>query len=85
MSTRRPETATLSLSAQRPMRARLARLWTYFSEYRLGWLLAGVGTLISALTEASVPALLKPLLDDGFTQGSLQIWAQAPRFWVEGG
>ena len=56
------------------MRARLARLWTYFSEYRLGWLLAGVGTLISALTEASVPALLKPLLDDGFTQGSLQIW-----------
>ena len=56
------------------MSARLARLWTYFSEYRLGWLIAGFGTLISALTEASVPALLKPLLDDGFTEGSLSIW-----------
>ena len=56
------------------MGARLARLWTYFREYRLGWLIAGIGTLISALTEASVPALLKPLLDDGFTEGSLSIW-----------
>ena len=36
--------------------------------------LAAAGTLISALTEASVPALLKPLLDEGFTQGSLPIW-----------
>ena len=56
------------------MGARLARLWMYFKEYRLGWVIAAVGTLISALTEASVPALLKPLLDEGFTQGSLPIW-----------
>ena len=63
-----------SPAAQRPWGARLARLWTYFSEYRLGWALAIAGTLISALTEASVPALLKPLLDEGFTQGSLPIW-----------
>ena len=63
-----------SPSAQRPLRARLARLWTYFREYRLGWVIALAGTLISALTEASVPALLKPLLDDGFTQGTLPIW-----------
>ena len=63
-----------SPAAQRPWGARLARLWTYFSEYRLGWVLAIAGTLISALTEASVPALLKPLLDEGFTQGSLPIW-----------
>ena len=63
-----------SPAAQRAWGARLARLWTYFSEYRLGWALAIAGTLISALTEASVPALLKPLLDEGFTQGSLPIW-----------
>ena len=63
-----------SPAAPRPWGARLARLWTYFSEYRLGWVLAIAGTLISALTEASVPALLKPLLDEGFTQGSLPIW-----------
>ena len=63
-----------SPSAQRPLGARLLRLWTYFSEYRLGWVIAVAGTLISALTEASVPALLKPLLDEGFTEGSLPIW-----------
>ncbi|WOP14612.1 lipid A export permease/ATP-binding protein MsbA [Ottowia sp. SB7-C50] len=63
-----------SPSAQKPLRMRLARLWTYFREYRLGWVIALAGTLISALTEASVPALLKPLLDDGFTQGTLPIW-----------
>ena len=62
-------------AVQRPLKARLLRLWTYFSEYRLGWVIAIAGTLVSALTEASVPALLKPLLDDGFTKGSLPIWS----------
>ncbi|QTD44471.1 lipid A export permease/ATP-binding protein MsbA [Ottowia testudinis] len=70
-----PNPPPASPAAERPWRARLARLWPYFSEYRLGWVLAIAGTLISALTEASVPALLKPLLDDGFTQGSLPIWS----------
>ncbi len=63
-----------SPSAQRPLGARLARLRSYFSEYRLGWIIAIAGTLVSALTEASVPALLKPLLDEGFTEGSLPVW-----------
>jgi len=36
--------------------------------------MAIAGTAISALTEASVPALLKPLLDEGFTEGRLPIW-----------
>ena len=34
-----------------------------------------LATLIGSLTEAGIPALLKPLLDRGFTQGSLQLWA----------
>ncbi|MFT4195198.1 lipid A export permease/ATP-binding protein MsbA [Ottowia sp.] len=63
-----------STAAQRPLKDRLLRLWTYFREYRLGWAIAIVGSLVSALTEASVPMLLKPLLDEGFTQGSLPIW-----------
>jgi subfamily B ATP-binding cassette protein MsbA len=62
------------LAAARPLGTRLRRLWAYFGQYRLGWIIAVAGTVISALTEASVPALLKPLLDDGFTQGSLAIW-----------
>ncbi len=70
----RPSAPPVSPSAQRPLKARLARLWEYFSEYRLGWFIAVFGTLVSALTEASVPALLKPLLDEGFTEGSLPIW-----------
>ena len=63
-----------STAAQRPLKDRLLRLWTYFREYRLGWAIAIGGSLVSALTEASVPMLLKPLLDEGFTQGSLPIW-----------
>jgi len=59
---------------QQTLKTRLLRLWVYFSEYRLGWAIAVIGSLVSALTEASVPALLKPLLDDGFTQGRLPIW-----------
>ena len=74
MTDSRPVQPPVSPSAQRPLSARLARLWTYFSEYRLGWVIAIGGTLVSALTEASVPALLKPLLDEGFTDGSLPIW-----------
>ncbi|MCL1961485.1 MAG: lipid A export permease/ATP-binding protein MsbA [Desulfovibrionaceae bacterium] len=58
-----------------PLKTRLRRLWTYFSEYRLGWAIAIAGTLVSALTEASVPALLKPLVDQGFTEHSLPVWA----------
>ena len=70
-----PSTARAATSsASQPLATRLARLWRYFSEYRLGWVIAALGTLVSALTEASVPALLKPLLDEGFTQGSLPIW-----------
>ncbi|MFT3777115.1 MAG: lipid A export permease/ATP-binding protein MsbA [Ottowia sp.] len=64
-----------STAAERPLKDRLLRLWTYFREYRLGWAIAVIGSLVSALTEASVPMLLKPLLDEGFTQGSLPVWA----------
>ena len=70
-----PPSPPASPSAQRPLRQRLGRLWPYFSDYRTGWLLAVLGTLVSALSEAAVPALLKPLLDEGFTQGRLPIWS----------
>lgn len=53
---------------------RLRRLWPYFQQYRIGWVMALVATLIGALTEPAIPALLKPLLDEGFNQGRLQLW-----------
>ena len=36
--------------------------------------LAIAATLVGAVTEPMIPALLQPLLDKGFTQGTLQLW-----------
>ena len=60
--------------AEHALLQRLRRLWPYFGQYRLGWVLAIGSTLLSALTEPAIPALLKPLLDEGFTEGDLQLW-----------
>lgn len=53
---------------------RLQRLSVYFGNQRLAWGLAIVATLVGAITEPLIPALLQPLLDRGFTQGTLQLW-----------
>jgi subfamily B ATP-binding cassette protein MsbA len=54
--------------------ARLRRVGTYFSlEPRL-WVYAVLATLVGALTEAAIPAMLKPLLDRGFSEGTLPLW-----------
>ena len=53
---------------------RLRRLSLYFGNQRPIWVLAIVATLVGAITEPLIPALLKPLLDRGFTQGSLSLW-----------
>ena len=56
------------------LRERLRRLSLYFGNQRPIWSLAVVATLVGAITEPLIPALLKPLLDRGFTQGSLSLW-----------
>ena len=53
---------------------RLQRLSVYFGNQRMAWSLAVVATLVGAVTEPLIPALLQPLLDRGFTQGTLQLW-----------
>lgn len=53
---------------------RLKRLSVYFGGQRLAWGLAIAATLVGAVTEPLIPALLQPLLDQGFTQGSLELW-----------
>lgn len=60
--------------ADLPLMQRLKRLTPYFSGQRWAWGLAILATLIGAATEPAMPALLKPLLDNGFTQGSLDLW-----------
>ena len=57
-----------------PLTRRLARLAVWFVGSRRWWVL-GIGTaMIAALTEPLMPALLKPLLDRGFTKGQLELW-----------
>lgn len=56
------------------LRTRLARLAVYFGGQRLAWGLAIAGTLAGAMTEPLLAAMLKPLLDQGFTQGTLALW-----------
>jgi ATP-binding cassette, subfamily B, bacterial MsbA len=53
---------------------RLKRLWPYFRSARTGIVLAAVATVVGALTEPMIPALLKTLLDRGFAQGDIALW-----------
>ena len=53
---------------------RFLRVWPYFSQSRRAWAVAIVATIAASATEPFIPALLKPLLDRGFQQGSLDLW-----------
>ncbi len=58
-----------------PLRQRLRRVAPYFwTRLRGTWAGAALATLVGAATEPLIPALLKPLLDNGFTQGDLNLW-----------
>ena len=54
---------------------RLRRLSASFGQHRVAWGLAMAAPLVGATTEPLIPALLQPLLDRGFTQGTLPLWA----------
>ena len=54
--------------------SRLRRVYAYFALQPRLWVYAVLATLVGALTEAAVPAMLKPLLDRGFTESSLPLW-----------
>ena len=53
---------------------RLRRLWPFFGRPLSVWATAAGSTLLLALSEPLIPALLKPLLDRGFQKGSLPLW-----------
>jgi subfamily B ATP-binding cassette protein MsbA len=46
----------------------------YFKGSRRFWIVAALATLISSATEPLVPALLKPLLDQGFAGNGIPLW-----------
>ncbi len=68
------DTAAAPASAPSSLFARLRRMSSYFGGQRLAWSLAVLATVVAAVTEPLIPALLKPLLDQGFTEGSLKLW-----------
>ena len=57
-----------------PWKVRLARLAPFFKDSHKGLVLAVVGAVIGAATEPMIPALMKPLLDNGFKAGTLPLW-----------
>ncbi|MBL0944085.1 MAG: lipid A export permease/ATP-binding protein MsbA [Hydrogenophaga sp.] len=74
--------AALPLSPEAPTSAlptgsvlqRVKRLWPYFRDARTGIVFAALATVVGALTEPMIPALLKALLDDGFNKGRVPLW-----------
>ncbi len=58
----------------RQLLARLARLLPYFGKPYSAWCWVFVATILMSLTEPLIPALMQPLLDKGFSQGTLAIW-----------
>jgi subfamily B ATP-binding cassette protein MsbA len=62
------------MAPARKLWPRLARFFPYFRG--TGWALPGMlaATIIGAITEPMIPALMKPLLDRGFQGGSLSLW-----------
>jgi len=61
-------------SERPPLTQRLRRLMTWFGGSRQWWAIGVVTAMVAALTEPLMPALMKPLLDRGFTQGRLALW-----------
>ncbi len=53
---------------------RFARITPYFRHSRLAVGVAFLASLVGALTEPLIPAMLKPLLDQGFSAGALPLW-----------
>ena len=53
---------------------RLALMAPYFSSARAGFAVAAVASLVGSATEPVLPALMKPLLDEGFQAGAIPLW-----------
>ena len=56
------------------IRSRMLKLAPYFAQQRSIWAVAIGATVVAAMTEPLIPALFKPLLDQGFTGKGLPLW-----------
>ncbi len=53
----------------------MRKLAPYFGNQKGIWAVAVLATLMAALTEPMIPALFQPLLDKGFAENKLPLWA----------
>ncbi len=65
-----PASATTTPS----LAARIRRVLPYIAHVRRFWFVVFVATVIGAATEPAIPALLKPLLDQGFRKDAFNPW-----------
>ena len=61
--------------ATRTLGAKLRELLPYFARTRWAFVAAFAGAAISAATETSLAALIRPLIDKGFVPGGFPLWA----------
>lgn len=69
-----PHAAGTGKQATAKLSHRLRRLKPYFAHLPATWMLVVLATILGAATEPLIPALLKPLLDQGFQGRKLEIW-----------
>jgi subfamily B ATP-binding cassette protein MsbA len=55
--------------------SRMRKLAPYFGNQKGIWAVAVLATFVAALTEPMIPALFQPLLDKGFAENKLPLWA----------
>ncbi len=56
------------------MRERLKRVGRYFTKPYYAWVALALSVIVGAALEPAIPALLKPLLDQGFNSNTLPLW-----------
>ena len=53
---------------------RLRRVLSYFSAPTSGWIILALAVITGSVLEPMIPALLKPLLDEGFKSREINLW-----------
>ena len=66
--------ATDDYLAEMTVRQRLWRVMSYFAKPRSAWIALALSVVVGSALEPTIPALLKPLLDDGFNSKTLDLW-----------
>jgi subfamily B ATP-binding cassette protein MsbA len=67
-------TTTVPSQTSDSLYQRLKRVAPWFAGQPTALALGIVGIFVGAATEPAIPALMKPLLDNGFDRGTLSLW-----------